>query len=98
MELSEVCQKIFDIALPYANASESPVAGITLGKTASCPYTDAELCAAFKEICWDTALASADLQCIPQDGSFCLKVLGLELFEEEDPVDNCLTITDGLVF
>lgn len=98
MELADVCRKIFEIALPYANAAESPVAGITVAMTASCPYSVTELCEAFKNACWDTALASADLEFIPQAGSFCLKVLRLELFEEEDPVDNCLAITDGLVF
>jgi len=98
MELSEVCRKIFEIALPYANKADSPVAGITVGMTSVCPYTVSELCDAFKKVCWDTALASADLQCIPQDGSFSLKVLELELFENEDSTDTTIPIPDGEVF
>lgn len=97
MELSEVCQKIFDISLPYANKAESPVAGITVGMTALCPYPAQDVCDVFKKVCWDTALASADLQFIPQDGDFCLKVLELELFESDDASDTIISVADGLV-
>lgn len=98
MDISEVCRKIFEIVLPLADKAAAPVASINIGITDSCPFTEQELWNAFDSVRWDTALASAELQIFQKDGDYCLKVLGLELFEEEDITDNCVSVPDGVVF
>ncbi len=98
LTLEQVCQRIFDIALPAASAASAPVAGINIGVTDSCSFSETELWEGFNKVRWDTALASAELQIIHKDGDYGVKVLSLELFEEEDVSDTTIPIADGVVF
>ncbi len=97
MTVQEVCKKIFELALPIANAAEAPIAAIHVGITPQCPFSEQELYDAFEEVRWDTELSSADLQIIHKDGDYAVRVLSIELFEEEEIMENSLKVSCGVI-
>jgi hypothetical protein len=64
MNVTAICKKIFEVALPVSKETSAPIAYITVSVGASVPCSDKELWETFNKIRWDTELSSAELNII----------------------------------
>lgn len=101
MTAEEICKKIFDIALPYAQKMSAPVSYINVEAGCNVPVSDEELWDAFNKIKWDTALSSAELMIIRKPYSRGtgnnLRVTSIIPFEDDEGGSAPQPVSDGTI-
>lgn len=101
MTAQEICQKIFDIALPYAQGMSAPVSYINVEAGCNYPIGDDELWETFNKIKWDTVLSSAELMIIRKPYSAGteknLRVVSITPFEDDESFSAPLPVRNGTI-
>lgn len=99
MTAEEICRKIYDIALPYAQKMSAPVSYINVQAGCNYPVSDDELWNAFNKIKWDTVLSSAELMIIRKPytagNNKQLRVVSITPFEDDENVTTAVSVKDG---
>lgn len=99
MTAEEICRKIFDIALPYAQKMSAPVSYINVEAGCNVPVSDDELWNAFNMIKWDTVLSSAELMIIRKPYSSAtekiLRVMSITPFEDDEGITAPVLVKNG---
>jgi|GEM_PF-3017512 len=86
MEIEDLCRRIYEIALPYAEKLPSPAAYIDVVLGSDFPYSEADLWKTFKKIKWDSPLTASELEFFHNpdpDFSHCAAVTGIIGFEDD---------------
>lgn len=101
MTAEEICQKIYEIALPYAEKMSAPVSYINVEAGCNYPVSDDELWNAFNKIKWDTVLSSAELMIIRKPytagNNKQLRVVSITPFEDDEGVSAPLPVKNGSI-
>lgn len=101
MDVQEVCKKIFDFVLPYADKMKAPVSYINVEVGCNFQASDDLLWNTFNEIRWDTVLSSAELFIVrrPFNGvsDDSLRIVSLAAFEDENGDAPIISISDGYI-
>lgn len=99
MTAEEICQKIFDIALPYAQKMSAPISYINVEAGCNIPVSDEELWEAFNKLKWDTVLSSAELMIIRKPWSAGtekkLRVVSITPFEDDEGITAPQPVRNG---
>lgn len=99
MTAEEICHKIYDIALPYAQKMSAPVSYINVQAGCNYPVSDDELWNAFNKIKWDTVLSSAELMIIRKPYAAgtekTLRVVSITPFEDDESVTTAVPVKNG---
>lgn len=99
MTAEEICQKIFDIALPYAQKMSAPISYINVEAGCNIPVSDEELWEAFNKLKWDTVLSSAELMIIrkpwSQGTEKKLRVVSVTPFEDDEGITAPNPVRNG---
>lgn len=99
MTAEEICQKIFDIALPYAEKMSAPVSYINVEAGCNVPVSDDDLWEAFNKLKWDTVLSSAELMIIRKPYSpgteKSLRVVSITPFEDDEGISAPQPVRNG---
>ena len=102
MDIQEICKKIFELALVYAEKVKAPVAYINVETGADFGYNDNALWEAFNKLRWDTALSSAELMIVrkPSSGDFgnSLRVVSITTFEDDSGNSPEISVENGTIF
>lgn len=101
MTAEEICQKIYEIALPYAEKMSAPVSYINVEAGCNYPVSDDELWNAFNKIKWDTVLSSAELMIIRKPytagNNKQFRVVSITPFEDDEGVSAPLPVKNGSI-
>lgn len=101
MTAEEISQKIFDIALPYAQKMSAPVSYINVEAGCNIPLSDDELWDAFNRLKWDTVLSSAELMIIRKPYSpgteKKLRVVSITPFEDDEGITAPQRVKNGTI-
>lgn len=101
MTAEEICKKIFDIVLPYAEKMSAPVSYINIEAGCNVLLSDDELWEAFNKFKWDTVLSSAELMIIRKPWSKAternLRVISITPFEDDEGISAPLPVRNGTI-
>lgn len=102
MDIQNICKRIYELVLDYAEKTNAPVAYVNVEAGFDFEYDDNALWETFNKIRWDTALSSADLMierkpaCGKKDAS--LRVVSITTFEDESGDSPEIHVENGLVY
>lgn len=83
MDIKDICSRIYEIALPYCEKSEAPIAYISVVQGKLCARSPKELYEAFNAFKWNTPLASSELEITKTQNDVFLQVDYIIEFEDD---------------
>lgn len=101
MDIQNICKRIYELVLTYAEKTKAPVAYINVEAGSDFEYGDSALWEEFNKIRWDTELSSAELS-IERKPSASSKAKTSENGASENgaskAADNSLRVVSIVVF
>ena len=102
MDIQNICKRIYELVLTYAEKTNAPVAYINVEAGFDFEYEDSALWEAFNKLRWDTELSSAELSIerkssgAEKDNS--LRVVSIVVFEDGSGDSPEIHVKNGLVY
>ena len=104
MDIQNICQRIYDVVLSYAEKTNAPVAYINVEVGPDFEYGDNALREEFNKLRWDTELSSAELSIerkssgASKSADNTLRVVSIVVFEDGSGDSPEITVKNGLVY
>ena len=100
MDVNQICKKIYDFVLPFAEKTQSPLAYVNLEIGFSVDIPENDLWECFNKITWDTPLSSAELFILKKSYTGTSKdnainIISLSVFEDDGKSSPLIPIKDG---
>ena len=102
MDVNQICKKIYDFVLPFAEKTQSPLAYVNLEIGFSVDIPENDLWECFNKITWDTPLSSAELFMLKKsytgtEKDTSIRIISLSVFEDDGKSSPLIPIKDGLI-
>lgn len=114
MDIQNICKRIYELVLTYAEKTKAPVAYINVEAGSDFEYGDSALWEEFNKIRWDTELSSAELSIERKSSASSkaktsengaskaadnsLRVVSIVVFEDGSGDSPEITVKNGLVY
>jgi hypothetical protein len=104
MDIQNICQRIYDVVLSYAEKTNAPVAYINVEAGSDFEYGDNALWEEFNKLRWDTELSSAELSIerkssgASKSADNTLRVVSIVVFEDGSGDSPDIPVKNGLVY
>lgn len=103
MNEKEICDKVYDLVMPYVAKIEAPIAYVNMDISADSALSREKLKEAFEKVRWDTELSAADLfvehnkrGIFPHNRA--ARLLSIICFEDENGRALVVPIENGEIF